>query len=372
MKKVVKTLCILLGLVLATLSRPAWAVGQSAYIAGSDTFSGTIDLTLSISGSASMGGACGGVCGLTGSLSYDGSKIELMSASGLQGFDFTQGATLVLYRSTGASDGGVLSLRFRNKGLSSGEATTVSVAGINITNGDQEIGIGSASKTIQYVQPQQQSQSNNSSDNASSRRASSGNTNSSKDDKTDDKDSDKNEDDEEPSDDISQKSSNAYLKQLTINVDGLEFDKDILVYDIVVDKNTNEIVIGAETEDAKATIDGTGEYKLAFGLNEYKITVKAEDGSEKEYIIKVYRDGANEVITEYENTINGLNATVIILSVVLAIGMVVAIVILVKQKITKNKNLAEAKLESVYPEAHQEAPNPLPETNNDNQQHPYA
>lgn len=336
--KFIRALCVALGLLLAAFSSPAWAVGQSAYIAGSDTFSGTIDLTLSISGSASMGGACGGICGLTGALSYDGSKIELMAASGLQGFDFTQGTTLVLYKSSGASDGGVLSLRFRNKGLSSGESTTVSVTGINITNGDQEIGIGSVSKTIQYIQPQQQSQPNNSPNNTSPRGTSSGNTNSSKDDKANDKDSDKNEDNEESSGNASQKSSNAYLKQLTINVDGLEFDKDILIYDVVVDKNTNEITIGAETEDANAAIDGTGEYQLSFGLNEYKITVKAEDGSEKEYIIKVYRDGANEVIAKYENAINGLNIAVIILSIILIIGVVSLVVILIKRKISRCKN----------------------------------
>lgn len=351
MRKCCRYIVFALGLMLSFVSPAVHAAGYSVYLAGGGTFTDSASLTLSVSGSASMGGACGGICGVTGVLSYDRSKIELTAASGLQGFDFTQGASIVLYKSTAAYDGGILSLRFRNVGLASGESTTVTVSGISVTNGDTEVGVGSAARTIQYVAPapspapatdssnaasDSHQASNSAAPSASSAAQSSSSSgkrssdNARKDDANKDNDSDESSDDGGEEEKIEEKKSgNASLASIELSVGEMDFDKDILSYDIIVENDTEEIVINAVTEDGKATVDGIGTFRVKYGNNEYKIVVTAEDGTEKEYIIKVYRDGAAEAIAEQEQKILALTivlctvVAVIVLAVVAAMGWLV-------------------------------------------------
>ena len=157
----IKKIKALLVAVLVSLSfgatNVALAQGFSLRVGGESTFSGSeTTLTLQLSGSASMGGACGGVCGITTNLSYDAAKLELLSVTPSQGFDFTSGSTLVLYKATAANDGTILTLRFRNKSLSDGESTTVTFSNIVGTNADTEFSAPNASLTVKYVAPKQQ------------------------------------------------------------------------------------------------------------------------------------------------------------------------------------------------------------------------
>lgn len=342
MKRYCRYIVIALGLMLSFVSPAVHAAGYSVYLAGDGAFTDSASLTLSVSGSVSMGGACGGICGVTGILSYDRSKIELTAASGLQGFDFTQGASIVLYKSTAAYDGGILSLRFRNVGLASGESTTVTVSGISVTNGDTEVGVGSAARTIQYVAPaappvpatdssnaasdSHQAPSSSASSASSAAQSSSSkrsSDNARKDDTNKDDNGDESSDEEREEEKIEEKKSgNASLASIELSVGKMDFDKDILSYDIVVENDTDEIVINAVAEDDKATVEGAGTFGVKYGNNEYKIVVTAEDGTEKEYVIKVYRDGAAEAIAEQEHKILALT---IVLCTVIAVIVLVAV-----------------------------------------------
>lgn len=333
LRKIRKSILAIL-LLSSSLSLPTNAASYSVYLAGDSTFSDSISLNLSVSGSASMGGACGGVCGVTGVLNYDKSKIELMAASGLQGFDYTQGTSIVLYKSTAASDGGILSLRFRNLGLSSGESTTVSVTNLNVTNGDIEVGLGSASKTIQYVAPIPPSNPTPTPAPSSTRPSSPTQPNSSTDatspspdSETDTKSSEDEEEMEEQIKGVSkEKSKNASLSNIKLSAGELTFDKDILNYDVIVESDVEEIRIDAPTEDDNARADGAGTFKVKYGTNEYKIVVTAEDGTQKEYLVKVYRDGADEAIAKQNQKIIVL-ITIIAILLVIILGIFIYFII---------------------------------------------
>ena len=78
-----------------------------------------------------------------------------------------------------------------------------------------------------------------------------------------------------------------------------EFQTDKLEYFVKVPENTKEINITATAQDRKSSISGTGVHNVAQGANKFEIIVKAENGSEKTYIINV------DVIDE-----NPINVTV--------------------------------------------------------------
>ena len=89
----------------------------------------------------------------------------------------------------------------------------------------------------------------------------------------------------------SKKSDNNNLKSINIeNVElSPEFNKDTLEYTSTVEGDVEKITINVELEDGKATVDGDGEKELQEGLNELKISVYAENGNLKEYILKIER-----------------------------------------------------------------------------------
>lgn len=79
------------------------------------------------------------------------------------------------------------------------------------------------------------------------------------------------------------KSSDNTLKSIT--VDG----KDIAVADkMQYETNKNKVTISVETNDSNATADVDNEY-LVVGENNINITVTAEDGSKKDYVLAIKR-----------------------------------------------------------------------------------
>lgn len=82
-------------------------------------------------------------------------------------------------------------------------------------------------------------------------------------------------------------SSNNNLKNLS--VDGYQltpnFDKNKLEYSLELENNIRSINVRAEKEDSKASIKGGGTYSLNEGNNDLIITVTAENGNAKNYII---------------------------------------------------------------------------------------
>lgn len=82
-------------------------------------------------------------------------------------------------------------------------------------------------------------------------------------------------------------SSNNDLKTLTVN--GYEltpaFYKDTKEYTVELENEVTSIKVEATKADSKASISGTGEYSVSEGDNKITITVTAENGSVKNYVI---------------------------------------------------------------------------------------
>lgn len=89
------------------------------------------------------------------------------------------------------------------------------------------------------------------------------------------------------------RSTNNYLKSLTVSAGTIEFNKNTTIYTVKLEHDVREIVISATAEDSKASISGTGAKTLKDYVNEFKIIVKAENGSTKIYTIKVIRKDQN-------------------------------------------------------------------------------
>jgi surface antigen len=137
-------------------------------------------------------------------------------------------------------------------------------------------------------------------------------------------------------------SSNNNLSDIKLSDGSIEFNKDVLSYDIEVSNEIESIDIDATAEDRKATINGIGTYSLTEGLNEIKLTVTAEDSSTKEYIINVTREEAPvpEPIVE-ETTLKNdtkINIKIIILIAGISLVVIVCLVLLLKKKFKNKKN----------------------------------
>lgn len=78
-----------------------------------------------------------------------------------------------------------------------------------------------------------------------------------------------------------------------LGVDGFAltptFNKDTLSYDLIVDTSVTSVTVNATACDSKATISGTGTINLQSGGNDIKISVKAENGDVREYVIHVVK-----------------------------------------------------------------------------------
>lgn len=85
------------------------------------------------------------------------------------------------------------------------------------------------------------------------------------------------------------KSDNNYLQEIILSNGSLDFNKDILDYNVTVENEVDELEINAKTEDSKALVVGNGIYKIEVGNNLIKLDVTAENGNIKEYTINVLR-----------------------------------------------------------------------------------
>ena len=91
------------------------------------------------------------------------------------------------------------------------------------------------------------------------------------------------------------KSSNANLSNLGIKPNDFSgFTPNKTEYDVTVTDDVDSIQIYATLQDSKAKILGTGTKDLNYGLNEFTITVTAEDGTTKDYILNITRGGEEE------------------------------------------------------------------------------
>lgn len=67
------------------------------------------------------------------------------------------------------------------------------------------------------------------------------------------------------------------------------FNKDTVSYDLIVDHSVSNVTIYANAIDSKAAVSGTGNIQLQSGVNEILVTVRAENGSERQYMIHIVR-----------------------------------------------------------------------------------
>ena len=114
-------------------------------------------------------------------------------------------------------------------------------------------------------------------------------------------------------------SSNNYLKLLEINGYDITFDKDTLEYSIKVKSDVTSLDIKAIAEDSKASVEITGNEKFKKGNNTVLITVKAEDGSTREYKITVNKEEKKDVLTEVDSSSNTAEKVVIIILIILVV-----------------------------------------------------
>lgn len=97
------------------------------------------------------------------------------------------------------------------------------------------------------------------------------------------------------------KSSNNYLSNITLSTGNINFNKEILEYNVSVLYEVKDIDITAVPEDSKSKVEISGNKELKVGTNKITILVTAEDGSKREYIINVDRKNEDEKLSNNTN-----------------------------------------------------------------------
>lgn len=302
MNKIIKLLITITSLLLIT---NVYASSFNANIIGNDTFDNEITLYLKIDNLNDFSGACKGLCGIVGKLEYDKDKIELTSINALEGFDLTQGNTIVLYKSTGVPSGTkILSMKFRNKTMTKNETTTIKFTDITASDGDKDINTNNTSKKIKFIVKE-----------TTTKKTTAKNTTSTNTTTTIKKEI---------------KSNNNYLSSITIKDINFKFDKDILTYDILVNYDTSIIDINTKAEDNKSTIIGDGKHSLKVGSNIIKITIKAEDDSERTYTLNINREEKNIIVNNDTTYLNSNNNNYII--PIISIIVIIIIIFIIRKR----------------------------------------
>ena len=85
-------------------------------------------------------------------------------------------------------------------------------------------------------------------------------------------------------------SSNNSLKYIKVNDEKISLKENEFIYNIEFDNSVDEVVIKAEANDPKATIDLKEKYPLEVGENEISVVVKAASGKEATYILNITRN----------------------------------------------------------------------------------
>lgn len=298
MKKILLSIATLL-LIFCVITKVE-AKSYSILLNGDNTFEEEITITLQINNQKEMSSYCNGICGLMATLKYDSSKLELFKVTELNDFEITYNSndgTMIIERDSGASDGtNIATLKFKRKSLNNKESTTISLDNIIGTDGENDINSQKISKTIKYIKETKNDEL--------SKEENDGSTN---------KDNDKetingNNASENNNKESKKKSNNNYLSTLTIDSIKFDFNKEKLIYDIVVEYDVDKVYVSAKQEDNNATLDGLGEHELKVGKNSIKLIVKAEDGTEREYVININREEKNIKIEENDNITNTIDA----------------------------------------------------------------
>lgn len=319
MRKVIKYLVILLFLCICT---PVYAADVNTYVNGKSNIEAGEQFTVT------LGVTADNLWGLSGSIGYDSSKLSLVGNSGLNGFTAMVGSGFSLDSAAGKSGSfDILTLTFKaTSAFAPGESTTITFGGMTGATDSSRLSVANSSKTITVNIPK--SGNNNlstlkvngntvSSFNASNTYYDLGMT-------------------EASSIDISAavedgkanlsgtgsktlnygtntfyvvvtaengaqktytivinkkdtRSTNNYLKSLSITNAKINFNKGTTNYNIIVENKVSSINIKATAEDGKASVSGAGNKTLNEYLNTFYVTVTAENGAQRTYRINISR-----------------------------------------------------------------------------------
>lgn len=319
-------LCLISVLTFTIFANEVSADSFSATLTSSDSFTDEITIKLQISNYQDNNSTCQGICAFSADYNYDTSKIELIKVTSLNDFRLLQGnGNVVLSKATGVSSGSeIVAFTFKNKGLSNNEEVTFTMTNLNASNGDDDITGNNVSKTFKYISKTSNNNQNNNNNKNQSNTTSSNTTNNNNDKKNDTKSED-------------EKSSNADLKSITLSNGNINFSKDILNYNVVVDNKTNSITITVKTDNEKAKVIGAGKHSLNVGDNKIEIIVTAEDGTKKTYTINVSRDKVLEPTVkqddvEVNNNSDSLNKTYLIIILIIIIVILLGIIVYMLKK----------------------------------------
>ena len=107
------------------------------------------------------------------------------------------------------------------------------------------------------------------------------------------------------------KSSNNFLKSLSVEDGKLspEFERQTVDYIVSLnDENQKTITISAKTEDDNATIDGAGTIDLEEGVNKIQVVVTAENGNVRFYNLTINKPSEQSDLRLQELKILAVNA----------------------------------------------------------------
>lgn len=319
MKKVIKYLVILLFLCICT---PVYAADVSTSVSGKSNIDAgeQFTITLNVNGN--------NIWGLSGSIGYDSSRLTLVGNAGLNGFTAMVGSGFSLDSAAGKSGGfDILTLTFKaTSTFAPGESTTITFSNMTGATDSSRLSVANSSKTITVNIPK--SGNNNLStlkvDGNVVGGFASGNTYYDLG-MTDATSIDISAAVEDGKAWISgagsktlnygrnafnvvvtaengttktytivinrrdNRSTNNYLKSLSITNAKINFNKGTINYNIIVENKVSSINIKAAAEDGKASVSGTGEKILNEYLNTFYVTVTAENGSQRTYRINISR-----------------------------------------------------------------------------------
>ena len=181
--------------------------------------------------------------GVRGGFTFDKDKLELVSSEGKNGFALTVGGNIVADATSGKSGSFTVgTITFKAKsGFAQGDSTTISLTGVEGSDGASTLSGSNASKSLSVKVPPKP------------------------------------------------KSTNSNLASLAVNPGSINFSKNTTTYNMIVNNSVSSMTIQASAEDSKAKVSGAGSKSLSVYGNRFNITVTAENGNTKTYTINVTR-----------------------------------------------------------------------------------
>ncbi len=85
------------------------------------------------------------------------------------------------------------------------------------------------------------------------------------------------------------RSTNNFLSGITLSSGTLDFNKETGSYVVEVENDVTSITIGANVEDAKSSLVGTGTFDLNLYDNKFELTVTAENQTTRTYALNIVR-----------------------------------------------------------------------------------